>query len=97
MYILVVVDRASRFVFAYASKFKDSMGVARTPLETSPRSCGPLSITSDKGGKTVDGGATPLYRWVGVQLYHGLADHPRDQAAAEKMRKVASLSVAGEV
>lgn len=97
MYILVVVDRASRFVFAYVSKFKDSMDVARTPLETSPRSGVPLSTTSDKGGETVDGGVTPLYRWVGVQLNDGLVDRPRDQAAAEKMKKVTSLSVAGEV
>lgn len=37
------------------------------------------------------------YRWVGVQLNDGLVDRPRDQAAAEKMKKVTSLSVAGEV
>ena len=46
-----MVDRASRFLFAYASKSNDSRGVARKPLDTLSRPAMPLLIASDARGE----------------------------------------------
>ena len=50
-YLLIVVDRASRFLFAYPLESKDSVGVARKFLELILTFGVPLSIRSDAGGE----------------------------------------------
>ena len=84
-YLLVVVDRASRFVFAYPLESKDSVGVARKLMELLLTFGVPLSIRSDAGGEFTAKVVAHLCQWLRVQLDHGPADHPRSQGAVERM------------
>ena len=84
-YILLVVDRANRFVFAYALQSKDSVGVARKLLELLLTFGVPLSIRSDAGGEFTAKVVAHLCQWLRVQLDQGPADHPRSQWGVERM------------
>ena len=70
--MLVVVDRVTKFMFAYPLAPKEVMGVARKLFELPLMFGVPLSITT-------------LCRWLRVPLDHGPADHPRSQEAVETM------------
>ena len=83
--MLVVVDRASRFVFAYPLESKDSVGVARKLLELLLTFGVPLSIRSDAGGEFTAKVVAHLCQWLRVQLDHGPADYPRSQGAVQRM------------
>ena len=84
-YMLVVVDRASRSVFAYPLESKDSVGVARKLLELFLTFGVPLSIRGDAGGEFAAKVVAYLCQWLRVQLDHGPADHPRSQGGMERM------------
>ena len=83
--MLVVVDRASRFVFAYPLESKDSVGVARKLLELLLTFGVPLSIRSDAGGEFTAKVVAHLCQWLRVQLDHGPGDNPRSQGGVERM------------
>ena len=84
-YILLVVDRANRFVFAYALQSKDSVGVARKLLELLLTFGVPLSIRSDGGREFAAKLVAHLCQWLRVNLDHGPADHPRSHGTVERM------------
>ena len=52
-YLLVVVDRASKFLFAYPLPSKDAVGVSRKLLELLLTFGVPLSVRGDAGGELV--------------------------------------------
>ena len=54
-YLLVVVDRAGKFLFAYSLPLKDAVGVSRKLLELLLTFGVPLSIRSDAGGSSQRG------------------------------------------
>ena len=82
---MLVVDRASRFVFAYPLESKDSVGVARKLLELLLPFGVPLPIKSDAWGEFTAKVVAHLCQWLRVQLDHGPADHPRSQWGVERM------------
>ena len=84
-YMLVVVDRVRRLVFAYPLESKDSVGVARKLLELLLAFGVPLSIRSDAGGEFTAKVVAHLCQWLRVQLDQGPADHPRSQWGVERM------------
>ena len=84
-YLLVVVDRASRFLFAYPLEFKGSVGVARKLLELMPKLGVPMSTRSDAGGEFTAKVVAHLCQWLNVPLDHDPAVHPRSQGTVERM------------
>ena len=84
-HMLVVVDRASRFVVAYPLESNDSVRVARELLELLLSFGVPLLVRSDSRGKFTAKVVAYLCQWLRVQLDHGPADHPCSQGAVEMM------------
>ena len=84
-YLLVVVDRASRFLFAYPLGSKDSVGVVRKLLELMLTFGVPMSVRSDAGGEFTAKVVAHLCQWLKVPLEYGPADHPRSQGTVERM------------
>ena len=84
-YMLVVVDGASRFLFAYPLESKDFVGVARKLLELLLTFRVPTSIRSDAGEEFTAKVAAHLCQWPKVSLDHGPADHSRSQEIVERM------------
>ena len=78
-YMLIVVDRDSRFLFAYPLVSKDSAGVTRKLLELLLTFGVPMSIRSDEGGEFTAKVLAHLCQWLKVSLDHGHAGHPRSQ------------------
>ena len=83
-YLLIVVDRASRFLLAYP-EYKDSAGVVRHLLEPSLTFGVPLPIRSDAWGEFTAKVVAHLCQWLRVELDQGPADPPRSQGAVERM------------
>ena len=92
---LVVVDRASRFLFAYPLEPKDSVGVARKLLEMLLTFEVPLPITTDAEGEFTGKVVTHLCQWVRVELDHGPTDHPCSQGAVKTMGWLAPGGLGG--
>lgn len=88
-YLLVVVDRARKFLFAYPLPSKDAVGVSRKLLELLLTFGVPLSIRSDVGGKFTAQVVKHLCQWLRVSIDYGPANHPRAQGAVERVGGVA--------
>ena len=84
-YLLVIVDRASRLLFAYPLESKDSVAVARKLLKLLLTFGVPISIRSDAGEEFTAKVVAHLCKWMRVSLNHGPSDHPRSQGAVERM------------
>ena len=84
-YLLVVVDRASKFVSAFPLPAKDAIGVSRKLLDLLLVFGLPRSIRSDPGGEFVSEVMKHLCRWLHVSLDHGPTNHPRAQGAVERL------------
>lgn len=84
-YLLVVVDRASKFLFAYPLPSKDAVGVSRKLLEVILTFGVPLSIRSDAGGEFTAQVVKNLCQWLRVSIDYGPANHPGAQGAVERM------------
>ena len=69
--LLVVVDWASRFPFAYPLESKDFVRVARKLLELLLAFGVPLSIRSDAAGDFTGEVVAHLCHWLRVELDHG--------------------------
>ena len=83
-YLLVVVDTASKFLFAYPLPSKDTVGVSRKLLELLLTFGVPLSIQSDAGGEFSAQVVKHLCQWLRMSI-DGPANHPRAQGAAERV------------
>ena len=89
-YLLVVVDRASKFLFAFALPTKETVGVSRKLLELILIFGLPLSIRCDPGRENTSEIMEHLCRWLKVSLDFGPANHPRGQGTVERMGAVLS-------
>ena len=82
--VLVVVDRASMFLFEYPLTSKGSLEVSRKSVELILTFGVPQSIRSDGGGEFTAQVVSHLSRWLNVALNLGPADFARSQGAAER-------------
>ena len=85
LYLLVMVDNVSMFLFEYSLASKGSLEVSRKLVELTLTFDVPQSIRSDGGGKFTAQVVSHLSRWLNVALNHGPADFARRQGAAERV------------
>ena len=83
--LLVVVDRASKFLFAYPLPNKRAEGVARKLLELLLTFGIPLSLRSDPGTEFTAEVVQHFCKWLNVAIDYGPTDHPRAQGAVERL------------
>ena len=82
-YLLLVVDKASRFPFAFPLPSKQADGVARQLLQLCLTFGVPKAIRCD-GGKEFNAIVIQhLCRWLRADTQYGPADHPRAQGSVE--------------
>ena len=84
-YLLVVVDRATKFLLAYPLPTKEALGVSRKLLELLLLFGLPLSIRCDPGSEFIAEVMRHLCRWLRVSLDFGPTNHPRAQGAVERL------------
>ena len=84
-YILLIVDRASKFLFAFPTPTKEAAPVSRIMLNLCLTFGIPKAIRSDKGGEFAATVVSDLCRWLRVSLDYGPTDHPRGQGAVERV------------
>lgn len=89
-YLLVVVDRATKFLSASPLPTKGTLGVSRKLLELILIFGLPLSIRCDPGGENTSEIMEHLCRWLKVSLDFGPTNHPRGQGTVERMGAVLS-------
>ena len=83
--LLVIVDRASKFLFAYPLPDKSAEGVAKKLLELLLTFGVPSSLRSDPGTEFTAEVVQHLCKWLNVGIDYGPADHPRAQGTVERM------------
>ncbi|CAM9973671.1 unnamed protein product [Choristocarpus tenellus] len=84
-YMLIVIDRASRFPFAFPMASKDATGVATNVLELCLTFGIPLSIRSDAGGDFTGDVMSHLCRLLKVPINYGPTGNSRGQGGVENM------------
>lgn len=84
-YLLLVVDRASKFVLAYPLPSKEALGVSHKLVQLLLTFGLPLSIRSDPGCEFLAEVVRYLWRWVRVSLDFGPSNHPRGHGTAERL------------
>ena len=84
-HLLVVVDRASKFRFAYPLPNKTAENVAKTLFELLLTFGIPLSLRSDPGTEFNAGVVKHLCKWLNVTIDYGPTDHLRAQGAVERL------------
>ena len=87
-YLLVIVDRATKFLFAFPLPTKETLNVSKKLLELILIFGLPFSIRCDGGREFVSTIMEHLCRWLKVSLDVGPANHPRGQGAVERMGSV---------
>ena len=85
MYILLVVDRASKFPFGFPLESKKADGVARRLLELCLTFGVPKCISCDGGKEFTAEVVAHVCRWLNAEIRYGPADHPRGQGAVERL------------
>ena len=85
-YILLVVDRASKFPFGFPLETKHAVGVARVLTELCLTFGVPRAIRYDGGREFGAEEVTRLCRWLHADIVFGPADHPRGEGAVERLR-----------
>ena len=84
-YLLIVVDRASKFLFACLLPSKTVQNVAKKLLELLLRFGIPLSLRSDLGTEFTAKLVQHLCKWLNVTIDYAPSDHPRAQGAVERL------------
>ena len=84
-YLLVVVDRASKFLAAFPLPTKDALSVSRKLLGLLLTFGLPFSIRTDMGSENVARVMRNLCNWLKIPLDYGPVNHPRAQGAVERM------------
>ena len=84
-YILVVVDRTSKFLFAYPLPNKTTENVAKKVLELLLTFGIPFSLRSEPGMEFVADVVQHLCKWLNMTTYYSPLDHPRAQGAVERL------------
>ena len=86
-YLLVIVDRASKFMFAYPlPNNKTTENAAKKLLELQLIFGIPLSLRSDPGTELTTEVTQHLCKWLNVTINYGPSDHSRAQGAVERLR-----------
>ena len=83
--LLVAVDKASKFLFAFPLPTKVAIGVSRKLLEVMLPLALPLYVRSDPGSEFTAEVMQHLCTWLHVTIAYGPADHPRAQGTAERL------------
>ena len=83
--LLVAVDKASKFLFAFPLPTKEALGVARTLLEGMLTLGLPLYVRSDPGSEFTAEVIRHLCKWLNVTIAYGPADHPRARGTVERL------------
>lgn len=76
-YMLLIVDRASRFPFACPLKTKEAVGVAKFSMGLCITFSVPGSIRSDGGSKFMTSVVQRLCRWLRIDINYSPSNHPR--------------------
>ena len=84
-YLLVVVDRATKFLSAFPLPTKEALGVSRKLFELLLLFGLPLSIRCDPGSENTAEVMDHLCRWLKVSLDYGPTNHPRAQGSVERL------------
>ena len=84
-HLLVIVDRASKFLFAYPLPNKTAENVAKKLLELLLTFGIPLSLRSDPGTEFTTQIVQYLCKWLNVTIDYGPTDPPRAQGAVERL------------
>ena len=84
-YLLLVVDEASRFLFAYPLR-SNAHGLARLLQNRCLTFWVPSFIRADGGREFTAAAMEHLCRWLRVLITSGPADHPRGQGSVERVR-----------
>ena len=85
LYILLVVDRASKFPFGFPLKSKQAIGVARKLTELLLTFGVSKCISCDGGREFSAEVVQHVCRWLQADIRFGPADHPRGQGAVERL------------
>lgn len=85
VYILLVVDRASKFPFGFPLPSKEATGVASKLIELCLTLGVPKVISCDGAKEFGAEVVTHLCRWLRADIRVGPADHPRSQGAVERL------------
>ena len=85
LHLLVIVDRASKFLFAYPIPNKTAENVATKLLELLLTLRIPLSLHSDPGTEFTAEVVQHLYRWLNMTLDYGPTYHQRAQEAVKRL------------
>ena len=92
-YLLLMVDQASRCLFAYPLPSKEAQGIERLLLDLCLAFGVPSFIFAAEGGEFTVTVADLLCCWLMVQIEFGPADHPRGQGICRASRGVHSRCV----
>ena len=84
-YLLVVVDRASKFLFAYPLPNKTVEIVAKKLLELVLTFRIPLSLRINPGTEFTVKVAQHLCKWLNMTIDYDPLDQPRTQGAVERL------------
>ena len=84
-HLLVVVDRVSKFRFAYPLPNKTAENVAKNLLELLLTFGIPLSLRSDPSTEFTAEVVKRLCKWLNVTIDYDPTDHPRAQGAVERL------------
>ena len=84
-HLLVIMDRASKFLFAYPRPNKTAENVTKKLRELLSTFGIPLSPRSDPGTKSTAEVVQHLCKWLNVMIDCGSTNHPRAQGAVERL------------
>ena len=84
-HLLVLVNRSSKFMFAYPLPNKTAENVAKRLLELLLTFGIPLSLRSDPGTEFAAQVVQHLGKWLNVTIDYGPSDHLRAQEAVERL------------
>ena len=84
-HLLVIVDRASEFLFAYPLPNKTAENAAKKLLELLLNYGISLSLRNDPGTEFTPEVVQHLCKWLNRDDRYGTTDHPRAQGAVERL------------
>ena len=84
-YLLLAVDKASKFPFAYPLPSKEAHGVAPLLVDLCLTFGVPSFIRADGGGEFTAAVMEHVCRWLRVPIKFGPADHPRGKVSVERV------------
>ena len=84
-YLVVMVDKASKFEFVYPLASKEAEHVAWNLLELILKFGGPLCLGSDPGMRFLIEVITPLFRWFNVTMDYAPVGQTKAHGTGERL------------